>query len=293
MMAGARSPAFLLFFLASYGVAWVTIQRADNIVGLGSTFDAGDADALPQGNITISVSYRQYLPFRSTWSVKLFRTAAPIYDIALYAGNDGATIAEAFFDSSDFDFGPAPWFNETLTAPQELKLREGVMDWHRFTISYDKAADLMLFFVDGAVVKNLTAGLSSSATAGVLSPEATPALFLGIYADWSLQDDGTGVLTFTSSNQRPYGQYDELAVWSRALAPEDVAALAAGDEERRSGVDAALSLDPSLLYDFSVPADADGAWPNQGFAGERYAVGGGQVAWLRSGTSSAGRSKSC
>jgi len=53
MMMGARSPAFLLFFLASYGVAWVTIQRADNIVGLGSTFDAGDADALPQGNITM------------------------------------------------------------------------------------------------------------------------------------------------------------------------------------------------------------------------------------------------
>jgi hypothetical protein len=65
MMAGARSPAFLLFFLASYGMAWVTIQRSDNIVGLRSTFDAGDADALPQGNITISVSYRQYLPFRS------------------------------------------------------------------------------------------------------------------------------------------------------------------------------------------------------------------------------------
>jgi hypothetical protein len=101
---------------------------------------------------------------------------------------------------------------------------------------------------------------------------------LGIYADWSLQDDGTGVLTFTSTNQRPYGQYDELAVWSRALAPEDVAALAAGDEERRSGVDAALALQPSLLYDFSVPADADGAWPNQGAAGARYDAIGGRVA---------------
>jgi hypothetical protein len=63
---------------------------------------------------------------------------------------------------------------------------------------------------------------------------------------------------------------------SSALSLEEISALADGDAARRAGVDAALALEPSLLYDFSVPA-SDDVWPNQGAAGARYDMGAANV----------------
>ena len=240
---------------------FVTMQLNTDFVGLRSTFADEDAQWLPRGNLSASWSGRVYLPFRGTdYTVKLFRTGWPLFDFALDTTRDGENFGQTFIDSKDFAWGPAPGVN--------------VSEWHRYTMSFDEARDELLFFIDGRLQRNVSdAGVASSDTAAVFSSDLSPTLWLGLYGEWTWGDGDVGELTLLSYERMFAGQYDEFALWDRPLAADDVAALAAGDAERREGVDAALALEPALLYDFSAPADADGAWPNRGAAGARYAMG--------------------
>jgi hypothetical protein len=158
------------------------------------------------------------------------RTANPYFDIALWRDNSGASLGQTYIGTLDFDWGPTDWVN--------------VSDWHRYTVSFDQANNVVLLFVDGVMLQNYS---NTDPDMSVdFSPEASSTFFLGMYGEWSWGDDDSGQLFFLNDD-RFRGQIDEVAFWDRALSPDDVEALAAGDAATRSGVDAALSLDPSLM----------------------------------------------
>ena len=131
-----RAAAALLLRTA----AAVTFQRETDILSVGPHGFASDDDRLPRGNLTISVvarvdAYRttdRAVLFMSSWDLLAWLDPAPA----------GARKVTVVVDSLNV-------LSATPAAEGSLAGDSHMSDWHRYTISYDKAADEVVVYVCG------------------------------------------------------------------------------------------------------------------------------------------------
>jgi murein DD-endopeptidase MepM/ murein hydrolase activator NlpD len=133
-------------------------------------------------------------------------------------------------DTPRWDFWTTPESGEAgrddLAAPDTLSA-----GWHHFAISWDRTAKTKALYIDGARALAIT---------GVALPEDVGAeLDLG---RWSPGGSASGVA------------FDELAIWRRALAPAEIAALAA----RAEPLKASATQTSGQALDMVVKAADDG-----------------------------------